>query len=759
MPFIAHARKAAVRIRPILAGLAMLAAMPAFPAPIAETGVPNTQACRSRPVLPEGRARVGLVLGGGGARGIAHISVLRKLEQMHVPVDCIAGTSMGALVGAMYASGMSVDDIEKTVLGLDWPRLFDDSLDRPERSFRRKRDDELVIAAPGVGVGRKGVKIAGGILGGERILLLFEKLVEPVATIEDFDRLPIPFRAVAADINDGEAVVIQGGDLAMAMRASMSLPGLFPPVPIDGHVLVDGGIARNLPIDVAREMGADILIAVDVGTPLATLDPSASALAITSQLTGLMTVGNTRAQVATLDARDVLLTPALGDTVTTASFDKGPEALAIGRDAAEAAAPRCASLSLDEGGYRQHLATRVGRGGAPPLVEFVHLDNQSRYRDPLILARVHVPLGQPLDAQALEESMHRIYGMGTLSQSTYEVVEEDGRTGVVLHVVEKSQGPSYLEVGLSASSDLDGRSDFNFRLGILHSPVNDAGGEVRVLAQVGDEPGLLGEYYQPIGARGRWFFATRAQYESIKINTFDGDGNRTSQYDAHQSGLVASGGREFGNFGAALVGLRRYTGSTQRQIGDPSFPEGDYDTGEIFVEGTIDRLDSAYLPRDGYFARLRYMRSLDALGADAQFDQLDFDGFYAHAFGRHALLTGLRYHATTSGIAPLQSLYRLGGFSRLVGYQPNELTGQNYGILLGGYSYEIGKLLGQEALAGVLLEYGNAWERRSQMRLSQAELNGSFYLGFDSWLGPVLFGVGAREGGEHTVFLEIGHLF
>src|SRR6478736_6410719 len=175
-----------MRIHALLAALVLSAAPLAAAAAADATATP---ACRSRPAVPEGRPRVGLVLGGGGARGIAHISVLRKLEAMHVPVDCIAGTSMGALVGAMYASGMSVDDIEKTVLGLDWPRLFDDSLERPERSFRRKLDDELVVSAPGVGIGRKGVKIAGGILGGERILLLFEQMVEPVATIEDFDRL------------------------------------------------------------------------------------------------------------------------------------------------------------------------------------------------------------------------------------------------------------------------------------------------------------------------------------------------------------------------------------------------------------------------------------------------------------------------------------------------------------------------------------------------------------------------------------------
>jgi NTE family protein len=741
---------------PFLLGLiAMFAAASAWAAPPEQA----TPACRSRPALPEGRPRIGLVLGGGGARGIAHIAVLRQLEAMHVPVDCIAGTSMGALVGAMYASGMSVDDIEKTVLGLDWPRLFDDSLERPERSFRRKHDDELVVSAPGVGVGRKGVKIAGGILGGERILLLFSELVEPVSTIEDFDHLPIPFRAVAADINDGEPVVIQGGDLALAMRASMSLPGLFPPVQIGDRILVDGGIARNLPIDVAKQMGADIVIAVDVGTPLATLDRSASALAITSQLTGLMTVGNTRVQIATLSARDLLLTPALGDTVTTASFDKGAEALRIGREAAEAAAPRLAGLAIGDAAYAQHVSTRTGRQSSPPVIEFVRLDNQSRYRDAVILSRVHVPLGQPLDSQALETSMHQVYGMNTLSQSTYEVVHEGDRTGVVLHVVEKSQGPNYLEVGLSASSDLDGRSNFNFRFGVLQSPINDLGGELRYLAQVGDEPGLLAEYYQPLGARGRFFFGTRAEYESRKIINFDSQGEPTSEYDAHQTGLTLTGGVEFGNYGGLVLGLRRYSGNAQLQVGDPSLPDVDYDIGEYFVEGTVDRLDSAYLPRQGHSLRLRYTRSTPSLGADNDFEQVDFDGVAARRFGRHSVLAGLRYHATISGIAPLQSLYRLGGFSRLSGYQPNELTGQDYALVMAGYSYEIGKLLGQEATAGALLEYGNAWQRRSDMGWDSAQLNGSVYVGFDSWLGPILLGAGAREGGERTVFFEVGHRF
>ncbi len=716
-------------------------------------------ACRARAVLPQDRPRVGLVLGGGGARGIAHISVLRKLEAMQVPVDCIAGTSMGALVGALYASGMSVDDIETTVLQMDWSQMFDDSLARSERSYRRKTDDTLVVAAPGIGVGAKGVKIAAGLLAGERILLLLERLIEPVSTIEDFDRLPIPFRAIAADINTGMPLVMAEGDLAMAMRASMSIPGVFAPVQIGEHVLVDGGVVRNLPVDVVRGMGADVVIAVDVGTPLATMTTQSSALAITGQLTGLLTVGNTRAQIATLAEGDVLITPPLGDVVATADFDKGKEALAIGKQGVDAAADRLAVLSLSDEAYAQHRMGRAGRQATPPLVQFVRLDNRSRYRDDLLLARIPVPLDQPLDAESLDASLYRIHGTGTLSQSSYEVVEEDGKTGVLLHVVEKSQGPNYLEAGLSMSGDLQGSFDFSLRVGVLHSPVNGSGGEVRYLLKVGDETGLMAEYYQPFGPLGQYFLTSRIEYERHQINMFDANGDNTAEYNIAQSGGRFFLGRELGNYGALSAGLQRYTGKAEVQIGDPALPDIDTDTGEVVVTADVDRLDSMFFPRQGYLARARYTASRESLGADSQFEQLDVDALAAMGFGKHSMQAGLRYHSTLSGVAPIQSLYRLGGYSRLVGFKRNELTGQHYAVLLAGYSYQIGKLLDQEALAGISLEYGNAWQERSDMRFDDAILNGSAYIGLDSWLGPIMFGLGAREGGEFNLFLELGHRF
>lgn len=716
-------------------------------------------ACRGRAVQPDGRPRVGLALGGGGARGIAHISVLRKLEELRVPVDCIAGTSMGALIGALYASGMSVDDIEAEVLALDWTRVMDDSLERRERSYRRKTDDLLVTATPGVGIGAGGIRLTAGMLAGERILLLFTRMIEPVASIEHFNQLPIPYRAVAADINTGEPLVIGTGDLALAMRASMSLPGIFQPVQLGGRVVVDGGVARNLPVDVVRDMGADIVIAVDVGTPLHPVDAQSSLLAVTAQVTGLLTVGNTRQQLATMTERDVLVSPPLGNLVATSDFDKGPEAIEIGRLGAEAAGDELARLSIPDVEYARHLASRLGRQPSPPVVQFVRVENSTRYRDDLLLSRVDLPLGEPLDALELERSLMRVYGISTLSQARYEVVEEDDRTGVVLYFNEKIQGPNYLEAGLSMSSNFSGRFDSGLRVGVLQAPVNSRGGEMRYLLQAGDQTGLMVEYYQPFAGLTRYFFAGRAQYERRRVNVFDDLGRNTAQYSVAETGIGLRLGRELGNFGAVSVGYRRLNGDARLQVGDPDLPGFSTRTGEVLVEAAVDRLDSLFFPRAGYLARVRYTVSRGSLGADAEFEQTDLDAFSAWSIRKHSGLLGVRYHVTHSGVAPIQSLYRAGGYSRLVGFQPNQISGQHFAVLIGGYSYQLGRLFNQNAVVGGMLEYGNVWQDRSQMSFDDAVLNGSAYIGLDSWIGPLLFGVGAREGGQHNLFLEVGHRF
>lgn len=731
----------------IRSSLAMLLALCAFPtAAVASDPLP----CRKHS-SGSGRPSIGLVLGGGGARGIAHVSVIRELERLQVPIDCIAGTSMGALVGGLYASGMPSADIETLVRTLDWNTVFDDALARPARSFRRKRDDDLGLLSAKPGVDGRGVKLASGLLAGESIMLLFERLTLPVATQHDFNTFPIPYRAIAADINAGDAVVLGSGNLAQAMRASMSIPGAFRPVRIGDRVLVDGGLVNQVPVDVVRTMGADIVIAVDVGTPLDKLDENSSVVSYLNQLSGFLTVGNTRKSLDSLGASDILIQPALEGQVATASFDKAADALRIGL---EAVRPHEAALmALAQPG---ELRPRPERGYAPPRIDFVRIDNHTKYADEVLLAQLDFAAGQIFDPDRIEQGIKRIYGFDTLDTVTYEVVEDQGRTGLELIVRPRAFGPNYVETGMDLYSDLDSDFRLNLRFGVLRAPINRLGGELRGQVQLGSNHALRAEYYQPLDIRGRYFFGTKLFYEAPVVGLYSDAGDQIARYRLSGTGLDVYAGRELGRHGALLINMRRQQGDYDRLIGSPLLPQGEFNSGEASWGIVVDRLDSAQLPRDGMLLAVGQTFSRRALGADADYDQINLDYIGAKRFGASSISYGLRYHESRSGSPSFQSLYRLGGLNRLVGYRPGEFLAPSYSMAFVGYNREIGRFLGRSAIVGGSIESANVWGRLPFSYDDRDLLNASLYIGFDSWLGRILLGYGARQDGEGTLFLELG---
>lgn len=704
------------------------------------------------------RPRIGLALGGGGARGIAHISILREIEAQHIPIDCIAGTSMGSLVGGLYASGMSVDDMEHLVRSTNWEQLFDDKLARPERTYRRKQDDRNALATVGVGISKDKIRVSPGMLQGERILSMFERSTLGVSATNDFDKLPIPFRAVATDLNTGETVVLDSGSLAMAMRASMSLPGVFQPVEIDDRVLLDGGVANQVPIDVVRAMGADVVVAVDVGTPLEKLGSDASVLQVVSQISGMLTVGNTQRMLATLGPNDLLIVPKLGTEVTTSSFEKAAEALEIGRVAAEEARPRLARMAASEPVYLASREARPKPATEPPIVHFVRMDNETSYSDEFLLSRLDIPVGEPLDPDRMEDRLIRVYALGTLAAITYDVTEENGQTGVLVHATPKPHGPNYLQLGLTISGDFQGTYTSSLRGAILFSPLSKYGAEGRVGVALGNEPSLWAEYYHPFDIANRWLLHTRVAYENPDINVFDENGHNFATYDVRSMGIEMRFGREYGNYGAAGIGAQRATGRADVQTG-PNEDPFDFDTGRVFAFANVDRLDSLYFPQQGYGGEVMYKVAREAFGSDTDYSQFEISLLAAQSFGRHAVQAGGSYNVTFEGDLPLQDRYRLGGRGRLAGFRENELTGQDFAVVFVGYTYQLAEVFGRAALVGGTLEYGNAWESRGDMAWDDGIVNGSFYIGFDSWVGPMMFGYGWREGGDGVLFIEIGKPF
>ncbi|MCW8925354.1 MAG: patatin-like phospholipase family protein, partial [Xanthomonadales bacterium] len=575
----------------------------------------------STPLVTD-RPRIGLVLGGGGARGYAHLGVLKKLEEMRIPYDYIAGTSMGSIVGGLLATGMQSEEITQIIRNADWGQLLVDKTPREDLPFRRKADDALGLFGPKLGIGKNSNLLPRGLVSGQKVTFLFESVTSQRVNTNNFDQLPIPYRAIATDIVSGEMVVIGNGELSMAMRASMAVPAAFDPVRWNEHLLVDGGLARNLPVDVARNMGAEAVIAIDVGAKLIPEEEITDALAIVYQITGLLTVHNTNVQIQTLKENDVLITPELGNEVGSADFEKLDAALPIGYAAAEAVQNELAEYSLTEDEYRvwrKHVDSCVE---GPPVVQFVQLDNQSRFSDDVIMEFIHVKAGKLLDVAQLEADLDQVYGLGFIRHARFHIVQNDGRNGIEITVVQDERGEQFIETGMDLSFSGRG-TDFNFRGGYLHSGLDDRGSEFRAMVQVGESPGLFTDYYRPLDDALKYSFHPSAAVFRRPLFLIDNEGDALAEIKLDEIGGALTLAREFGRYAKLSAGYTRYTGKMDITVGDPDITPFSFDGAELFAELELDRLDDRYIPTRGYWGKAKYTSSTESLGADAGFDQLE----------------------------------------------------------------------------------------------------------------------------------------
>ncbi len=702
------------------------------------------------------RPKIGLVLGGGGARGSAHIGVLKVLEEMRVPIDCVAGTSIGSLVGALLATGMTADELQRVMLGIDWSDLFSDDTARQDQPFRRKRDDNLALFGPKLGITRGASIIPRGAISGQKISFLFEKLITARTQTTDFDQLPIPYRAVAADIATGVKVVLDQGDVATAMRSSMSVPGLFDPVAHGDYMLVDGGIVDNVPIDVVRRMGADIVIAVNVGTGLTPKAQLNSALAIIIQMTNLMIQSNTDEQLRSLTGGDVLISPALGDSVSSADFSKTAKGISIGYQAADAMRRELAKLSLSAEAYTRYRADILSRVTPLPKIDFVRLDNQSRFDDSVIRNRITIEPGQALDTAVLDSNIRQIHALGFIDMARYEVVKEQHRTGVVIHVKQDDRGTRFLEWGLEYSGDED-ESAVDLRLGYLDTAVDRFGSEFRAVVQLGEDPAVLLDLYKYVDPHLKLFLEPQFFASRTDFTTFDGD-ERVAVSQVNKLGISLALGREISRYASAAVGIRSFIGDVKSDIGTTPLDGFDFQGGEFFAHATLDRLDDRYFPGQGGLVDVRFRRGDKNIGSDDDYDQFEVDALMAQTFRRHTVMAGARYYDTLHHIAPEYAVFRAGGFARLSGFQDQQLAGQSFAMALAGYRYHFAGSGILPAYLGGTVEYGQVADDAGEL-FKDGVLNGSLYFGYRSPIGPMYLGAGFAEGGERRLFIRIGNVF
>ncbi len=715
----------------------------------------------SLPAWPqaEERPRIVLALGGGGAKGAAHIGVLRELEALHVPVDAIVGTSMGAIVGGLYAAGLSLDEIERTLVGLDWQEALSDKTARELLSFRRKQDDARLKIKASIGWKAGRLSLPRGVLQGQKLQLILREILLPVANVDDFDRLAIPFRAVAADLEHGEAVVLGSGDLVQSIRASMSLPGVFEPVPIGERLLIDGGIVANVPVDAARGLGADVIIAVDVGTQPVMRDQIANPLAVTNQVLTLLMTRETERQLATLGPRDILLRPDLSG-VSAGSFLEAATAIPRGAAAAQAARDRLAALGIEAAAYAglrqgQRMATF-----AVPEVAGIRVVEDARLAAQYITSRMRTEVGEPIDLDTLSTDLQRIYGLGIFESVGFRLLPTDPPTEPLSSVLEiearqKDWGTSFVRLGLDLATDLDGATTFDLGVRFTLMPLNRLGGEWRNDVSIGELVLLSTELYQPINVGG-FFVAPAIRYREDNLPLVADDG----VVELRLEGPAASFdiGKEFGTWGELRLGLDRQSLEADVIFGPQGSAELDLAFAGLRFEA--DTLDDSAFPTRGLFGRVAYREGLAALGGEIRDRFLEGQLDIARTFGRHSLNLGL-IAASSLEDEPQLAPYLLGGFLRLSGLRRNELVGTALFLSRLVYYRRLGSesLLGQPLYAGFSLEGGNTWHDPSQFSLDDLQAGGSVFIGADTILGPVYAGVGVGERGAREYYLLFGQAF
>lgn len=702
--------------------------------------------------------KIGLVLSGGAARGLAHVGVLKALEEQGIHIDAIAGTSMGAVIGGLYASGYKIDELEKLAMSIDWQEALSDAPAREDVPFRRKQDDRDFLVKQKLSFRDDGsLGLPLGVIQGQNLSLLLESLLAHSSDVRDFDKLPIPFRAVATDIVSGEKVVFRKGHLPQVIRASMSIPAVFAPVEINGQLLVDGGMVDNIPVDVAREMGVDMVIVVDIGTPLRGRKQLNTVFDILNQSITLMTRSNSEVQLASLHTDDVLIQPSLASFGVT-DFGRSQDIIDAGYRAAQVLEKRLASL-------RQPADMQLKAARSPeqrnPIITAIKIENDSKIGDSVIRYYIRQPVGEPLDLGRLQRDMGTLYGLDYFEQVQYRVVHKGKEQTLVISARGKRSGTDYLRLGLNLSDDMRGDSAFNIGASYRVNGINTLGAEWLTRVQIGDQQELYSEFYQPLDAGSRYFVAPYIHAQSQNIEAIL-ENDPIAEYRLERYGFGLNVGRQIGNSGEIRLGIGEAWGKADVRIGERDLPSASFNEGFYDIKYSFDSLDNVYFPHTGEDIGLSVRQFEPALGSDESYRQWEFHLDKALSYGPNTWILGGRYGRTLDKAEVVTSSFLLGGARQLSGFRQDAISGQNISLMRAVY-YR--RLTPRSYLpfdfplyAGASLERGRAWNNDNEF--DSGYINAaSIFIGFDTPLGPLNFSYGFNDDDQKALYLNLGQTF
>ena len=700
------------------------------------------------------RPKVGLVLAGGAAHGLAHIGVIRWLDQHRIPVDYVAGTSMGGLVGGLYATGKSGDEILAWVRAINWNKAFQGAPLFPDLSYRRKEDRRDLANSIEIGL-KGGVKLPAGLIPGQEIGLLFDQVAAPYAGMGSFDELPIPFRATAVDLVKGETFVFQRGSLATAMRATMSLPGIFTPVRYEGKVLADGGLLNNLPTDVAKEMGAEIIIAVDLSTPAVDEKTLDSLFSVAGRSVSVMIMGSVRRN---LRNADLILTPDT-EAISASSYEQFAALAERGYAEAARKARFLETLSLSEADYAEHLRARRARiRERRPLPQFITVTGTSAGRAAELRERFTFLLGRPLDRERLETALTRLTGIGRYERAEWAPVARDGVEGLEIRVSEKPYAPPVLNPAFTIDGSDVRNIGFNIGGRVTFYDFQSPGSELRLDFGVGEQNFASGEFFWRPGKSG-FFLAPRAQASRRTLPIYFGE-RRLADYSLREYGGGLDLGYNFGRLNEIRVGYTALYQKASVFVGSPVLPSLKGLSSSFGFRWVYDGANRPVIFTNGIRYRLSADYFLQSGSATSNFGRVETSLqaarplFLAKGFG----LLGMSGGSLLGRDDGALTFFTVGGPLRLGSLGRNERIGNAYYLGSAGYLYELGKLpplIGSAFYGAVLYQAGNAFLKGSAH--GGAQHDGTFGLIGETKIGVIFVGTSVSQ--RARFYFRVGRFF
>ena len=707
---------------------------------------------------PPKKPRLGLVLEGGGALGLAHVGVLLWLEEHHIPISYVAGTSMGGLVGGVYAAGNSAVEARDLVKGIKWNAVLDGETPFEELTFRRKEDERDYPNNLEFGL-RKGLHFPEGFNSGQEVSLILDPIALPYSELTSFDDLPTPFACVATDLVTNQKYVFRSGSLALALRSTMSIPGFFTPLRWNGHVFVDGGLLDNLPVDVAKGMGADITLAIHLQVKQLDSDHPMSAFGVLGQSVTTVIAAN---ELRSMEDADLLVSVPL-QNFSSSDYVNGDAIIEAGYKAIDAKGKMLSGFSVDDTTWTNYLAERASRRRTTPTPQFINVAGTNAFVAQSIQKELAPVIGKPIDTADLADRILNLDGMGRFSNINYQMSEINGLPGLQIHVEEKAYVPPAVRPLILIDGAEPKSTLFNLKTRITFFDLGGFRSELRNDIILFSHYGIRSEYYHPFSSTSNWFFASRGIAENDPLYLYE-NSNQIGTYRQFDGGGGMDIGYQIRKFAELRAGYEGGWQQFTKESGSPVLPTVSGAYADFRLQYKLDRLDDPAIPRRGQFllADWRWYHTSPISSNQYPAGEIASQNFFKISDPSSIFLNG--YGGTTFDYATALPQFSLGGSNRLAAYEPSELRMDKYFLFQLGGLRELKKLpplLGGGLYGLLMYEAGQAFGSpvTGLGRFPNYPMDGVAGIAVKTLFGPVEFAYAYGDTGHHRFSFRIGRLF